>query len=304
MTDTLTDLLPDWKLYLESAGKSHNTVAIYVRAAADLAEYVGDVPVTRVNHRLVRRYLAHTASRPLRNNPAKTVSKGYVNQQYRSLLQLFKWLHVIEEEITVDPMVKVAAPALENKLVPVIPDDDMKKLVEACRGDGFRARRDLAAIRILIDTGCRRAELIGLTVQGIQFNPHAITVIGKGERPRVIPFGTKTSRAIRRYLRVRQEHRLASQTDQFLIGRKGPMCLSALRDILERRCREAGVQHVIPHQFRHSLANSWLEAGGGETDLMYLAGWKSRDMLKIYGASQAAERARKAHRDRALGDRI
>jgi hypothetical protein len=59
--------------------------------------------------------------------------------------------------------------------------------------------------------------------------------------------------------------------------------------MLERRGREAGLPRLHPHQFRHTFAHQWLAEGGGETDLMRLAGWKSRAMLQRYGAS-AAER--------------
>jgi hypothetical protein len=43
--------------------------------------------------------------------------------------------------------------------VPVIPDDGLRRLLAACAGKGFEARRDTAMIMLLLDTGARRAEM-------------------------------------------------------------------------------------------------------------------------------------------------
>ena len=65
--------------------------------------------------------------------------------------------------------------------------------------------------------------------------------------------------------------------------------------MLRRRGEHAGLPGLHPHQLRHTFAHQWLAEGGGETDLMRLAGRKSRAMLQRYGASAADARAREVH---------
>lgn len=119
-----------------------------------------------------------------------------------------------------------------------------------------------------------------------------------------VRFGAKTGQTITRYLRVRREHRAAHRPELWLGSRGHAMTGSGVAQMLERRCAQAGIARIHPHQLRHTAASRWLSAGGGEGDAMRLFGWRSREMLQRYGASQADERARDAARRMRLGDRL
>lgn len=223
--------------------------------------------------------------------------------RYRALSRLFGWL-VTEGEIAQSPMLGMHGPTVPDDPPTVLSLDDLRRLLGTCKGIGFDDRRDAAILRVLIDTGVRLAELAGLSLDDVNLEEGLAVVTGKGRRRRGVPLGAKSTAALDRYLRVRAGHH-GQRTAALWIGQKGAMTAGGIRLMVQRRARQAGLdQRIFPHLFRHTGAHEWLAAGGSEGDLMSLYGWRSSAMLRRYGSSAAAERARKAFVTLSLGDRL
>ena len=238
-----------------------------------------------------------------------TRAPATASNRYRALKRFFGFL-VEEGELTSNPMERMRAPRVPEAAIPVLTDDQLRALLKACAGKAFEDKRDTAMLRCFIDTGARRAEILGLRwsedpeESDVDLDHGYLQVVGKGRRPRVLAIGAKTVRALDSYTRARRLHTYAPSPELWL-GRRGPLGTTAIRDLLNRRAREAGLGiHIHAHMFRHTVAHHWLADGGNESDLMRLTGWKSREMLDRYGASAAVERAHDAHRTLGLGDRI
>jgi integrase/recombinase XerC len=292
-------VIRDFAAWMRYRNLSAATQRIYTSAAVSLASFLegerSDPTPVAVTRRDIESFVRFRLTQ---------VKPATVSADFRALQQFFKWL-VREEEIDKNPMDGAQAPIVPEAPVPVLEVEQLRALIDSCKGNDLVSRRDNAIIRLLIDTGGRLSEIAELTVDDVDFDAGVCHVIGKGRRGRALPFGQATALALGRYLRSRSRDRRSDLPGLWLAEKgKGTLLANGISQMIRRRGDAVGVPGLHPHQFRHTAAHRWLAEGGGETDLMRIMGWKSPQMLKRYGASKADERARDAHRRLALGDRI
>ncbi|MCI0856065.1 MAG: tyrosine-type recombinase/integrase [Chloroflexi bacterium] len=279
--------LESFELAIDAAGLSPATLRLYRHGVMKLyafLERIGlDAPLSSISAEHLREFLVY--ERQAGAAPAT------LDALHRAMRRFWRFL-AEEGEVTENVSLRVPAPKLDVKIVEALSPEQIAALFKVCKRDkSTLGKRDEAIIAALLDTGLRAAELLSLTVEGIDWRERRALILGKGARERLVLFEAKTLLALQRY------HRQAGIKNGALFqSRTGePLSQTALYLAIRRRGEQAGIEGLHPHTFRHTCATRLLAAGMQESDVRMLLGWsRGSRMLERYTQSGAAERALEA----------
>ncbi|HZJ93812.1 MAG TPA: tyrosine recombinase XerC [Thiopseudomonas sp.] len=180
-----------------------------------------------------------------------------------------------------DPAAGIRPPKGPRKLPKVLDVDRAQQLLDSPVADDFAACRDHAILELLYSSGLRLSELVGLNIADIDLSQGLVVVLGKGNKQRMLPVGSKAVAAIEHWLTVRGQ--VKSQDQALFIGVRGRRMSPQL---VRERVRQAGVrdlgQHLHPHMLRHSFASHILESSHDLRAVQELLGHADISTTQIY----------------------
>jgi integrase len=204
LPSTWAAFLRDWDRSLRAGNYPETNRYSYLLAAAQLARFLAEERVRLDAQDAAEDPVAITQAQVEEFQAWMVVTRSAATalNKHKCLQQFFKWL-LIEQEIDRSPMQRIRQPKTPRTLIPIIRDEDTKKVLDACRGPGFMQLRDEAIVRLLYNTGARLSEVANLRLADVDLDRDCVHYHGKGAKDRRVRFGPRTGRALSRYVRAR-----------------------------------------------------------------------------------------------------
>lgn len=218
-----------------------------------------------------------------KGEPFKKVTQNYHIIALRGFLSflLKKGYNVLSPD-------KVELGKQEKRQVSFLEPDEIKRLLEAPKGNNLRNLRDKAILEILFSSGLRVSELISLNREDINLEKGEFTVRGKGGKLRIVFLSESAKTAIKNYLDkridisealfIRVPKKLASDNPNLRTTSR------TIQRIIKKYAARAGIvgKEVSPHTLRHSFATEMLALGADIRSVQELLGHSSITTTQVY----------------------
>jgi integrase/recombinase XerD len=261
-------------------GLARNTIVSYQR---DLEQYrtflqnIGVLDVQNITRSHIMRYLGQMRED---GKSSKTMARNVAS------IRSFHQFLLREKRANEDPTLHIETPQLEKKLPKVLNLPEVEALLQAPDMSNEFGYRDKAMIEILYATGMRVSELVQLNISDAHLTMGFIRCIGKGNKERIIPIGSKAIEALEQYLQfarpklVKPQHR----TDALFLNHLGKrLTRQGFWKILKKLASVAGIQKEFsPHTLRHSFATHLLENGADLRAVQEMLGHADISTTQIY----------------------
>lgn len=256
----------EFLLFLKNEkGFSDYTIKNY---GIDLDEFYNYIEGKKIDIDLIRKYLKSLYDK---NYKSRTISR-----KVSSLKSYFKYL---ESEGIIDdnPMSLISNPKIEKTLPNYLNYNDIEKLLNFPDINKKEGLRDALILEMLYSSGARVSELSNIKVKDINFKEKSILILGKGNKERVVYYGTKCENLLNKYL-VKEKH-------EYLFTNKHGNRLNerTIRKIVNDTARKAGIEvRVTPHTLRHTYATHLLNDGANLKSVSELLGHENLSTTQIY----------------------
>lgn len=256
---------------------SPNTLISYRKDLQDfslfLLETEAHQDLVKVDKKIIRNFMVHLGE--------KKIAKRSINRKLSSLRSFYLFLLKVGE-IKSSPLENIQSLKFyAEKQIPFSEEEMADQQLEVNKPAKKSLLKELI-VETLYQTGIRRAELVNLLLENVDFSKSEVKVIGKGNKARVIPISKKLSTLMAEYLLIRKP--LEAYTEYFFINAKGKklndkFVYSTVNTYLSLVTSK---KKKSPHILRHSFATHVLEYGAEISKVKMIMGHSSLASTQVY----------------------
>lgn len=212
----------------------------------------------------------------LSKTPIKPTS---INCYGRSLNAFFKWLY---DEGHIKEKVKILKLSTDKEVVKTLPEENIKALL-FFKPSTFGEKRIHTLILMIIDTGIRIDEALGLKLPDLDLHNERMKIYGKGRKERIIPFSPELRMLLSKYLRTSELKDLPNNRYVFCTRSGKRLMYDNARRDYTNICLKLGIARVGSfHRMRHTFATTFIKSGGNVLYLKDILGHSEIRTTQIY----------------------
>ena len=260
---------------------SENTLEAYVRDVEKLGEFlkIRNIEVspknTSENH--LRDFLEYINELGL---------SAYSQARILSGLKAFFNFLMYEGDIDKNPAALIESPKLGRKLPDTLDYPEIEKLLAGIDLSTPEGARNRAILEVLYSSGLRVSELVELRLNNVFFDVGFLRVVGKGNKERLVPFGSDARKHLQIYIdQIRCHVPIQSGYENYVfLNRRGKKLTRVMIfTVIKQLAIKVGIRkNISPHTFRHSFATHLVEGGADLRAVQEMLGHESITTTEIY----------------------
>jgi len=299
MDELLEDFLQSLRNERGRAEHTQKTYATALNRFIDWAKGQGIQRWSEVQLSHLTQYLVHEQARPLEGQAAGAKRKLSTSSIYLQIAALRAFFKFCESERYLPRNVaeNLSLPKRWKRLPKTLSDEEIRRLLTPLQPVTPESLCDQAILEVAYASGLRLAELRGLRLECLHLDAGFLTVIGKGNKERVVPVGKVAIESINRFLHSGRPKfvRPISPGVLFLTRRGTQFSAATMWRRIKARVRYSGIErNVTPHMLRHSFATHLLEHGADLRVIQELLGHASISTTELY-THVTGQRLRQVH---------
>lgn len=212
--------------------------------------------------------------------PEYGISPAARARKLSALKSFYKYLTVRTKQITENPVADLEYPKLRKSLPKYLTLEQSAALLQAVSGPN--EKRDYAILMLFLNCGIRRSELVGLNLTDVYED--RIRVVGKGNKERIVYFGSSCRKAIDAYLPERNKKVLSDNRALFGSRDGNRISVSAVHRLVKKALLQAGLDatQFSAHKLRHTAATMMLSGGVDIKTVQEVLGHENLNTTQIY----------------------